>query len=163
MILASQTFWVFLSPKWMDSYLLTICEFLDLKTCTVLQWMSLRGTLASVELFIKLGRFHMRPLLFYFKACWSRKTQPCSFIFLISSEIKTDLQWQLSVERLREGKSFLPLCPNLEFYSNASDLGWGALPGSQKVSGMWSVDQRALHTNVKALKAIHLGLQPFLP
>lgn len=35
--------------------------------CSAQQWMSLLGTLASIEMFVSLGRLHMRVLQFYLK------------------------------------------------------------------------------------------------
>lgn len=69
----------------------------------------------------------------------------------ITQEIKSDLRWWLSEERLLVG-----------FYSDSLDLGWGALLGNQEVSGKWSLEEQNLHINVQELKALHLGLQSFL-
>lgn len=54
--------------------------FLSLHSCSATQWMSLLGTLASLEQFIRLGRLHVKPLQFYLRACWGRKVhqdKPC--------------------------------------------------------------------------------------
>lgn len=80
----------------------------------------------------------------------------------ITQEIKSDLRWWLSEERLLEGKPLHPLSPDLGFYSDSLDLGWGTLLGNQEVSGKWSLEEQNLHINVQELKALHLGLQSFL-
>lgn len=127
MILNSWTFRACLPPKKVKNCLQTVSQVLALPSCSAVPWMSLPGTLISVEQFVKLGRLRMRPLQFFLKANWCRNTQPDSFVFPITSEIKEDLQWWSCIERLQEGKFFLPVCPNLQFYSDASDLGWDAL------------------------------------
>lgn len=83
-ILNSQVFWAFASHKRISNCLQTVRKFLALSSCLTQQWMSLLGTLASIETFVKLGRLHMRVLQFYLKANWNRKTQLDSLVFPIT-------------------------------------------------------------------------------
>lgn len=99
MVLNSQT-WVFPAPKRIDSCLGTICQLLSLQVCSANQWMSLLGTLASIVQFVKLGKLDMRLLQFFLKASWDRRTQPDSYAFPITQEIKIYLQWWLCEGRL---------------------------------------------------------------
>ncbi|XP_064109710.1 uncharacterized protein LOC135217671 [Macrobrachium nipponense] len=163
MILDSQAFRVFFSPRRIASLLAAVRKLLNRLSCTALEWMSLLGTLASVETFITLGRLHMRTLQFYLKASWDRKIQPDSTVIPISEEIEEDLRWWLSEERAQDGLSLIRANPELEFYANTSDSGWGALLGKEKTSGIWTEQERGLHINIKKLKAIFLGLQSFTP
>lgn len=55
---------------------------------------------------------------------------------------------ETSERKFSEGKSLLPLNPNLDFYLDVSDLGWGALLGSKEVSGTWSPGQKNWHISV---------------
>ena len=57
-----------------------------------------------------------------------------------------DLLWWPWAIQQREGVD-LPLpVPDLSFYSDASDVGWGAIVGEHQVSGVWTPSQReSLH------------------
>ncbi|XP_066978845.1 uncharacterized protein [Macrobrachium rosenbergii] len=123
--------------------------------------MSLLGTLSSIEKFVPLGRLHSRALQFYLKANWNRKSFLDSFIFNITPQIKEDLRWWLAKDRFSAGMSLTPTNPDLMLFSDASDLGWGALLNNMEVSGTWSPSERNLHINMKELKAIHLALLHF--
>ena len=46
-----------------------------------------------------------------------------------------DLQWWLDPVRLQEGVSLAQVSPNLDFWSDASDMGWGTHLGREVVSG----------------------------
>ena len=45
----------------------------------------------------------------------------------------------------REGVDLSLPVPDLSFYSDASDVGWGAIVGEHEVSGVWTPSQRELH------------------
>ena len=51
--------------------------------------------------------------------------------------------------------------PDISFFSDASDVGWGALVGKHHASGLWLPHQKALSINMRELLAVQLGLQAF--
>ena len=53
----------------------------------------------------------------------------------------------------RERRSSLPV-PVLSFYSDASDVGWGAIVGEHQVSGVWTPNQRELSINLRKMMAV---------
>ncbi|XP_066967608.1 uncharacterized protein [Macrobrachium rosenbergii] len=83
-------------------------------------------------------------------------------MFPITAEIKEDLRWWTSRDRLSEGKSLHLLSPDLSFYADALDQDWGPLLGTLETSSTWSPEQRRLHINVRESSAIHLGLKHFV-
>ena len=46
-----------------------------------------------------------------------------------------DLFWWLDPVRLQEGVSLAHVSPDLDFWSDASDVGWGAHLGREVISG----------------------------
>ena len=54
-----------------------------------------------------------------------------------------------------------PGVPDLHFWSDASDVGWGAHLGCQVASGLWATQQAALSINARELLAVQLGLFQF--
>ena len=71
---------------------------------------------------------------------------------------REDLIWWARVAQQRERVSlFLPV-PDVSFFSDASDVGWGALVGEHHASGLWSPHQKTLSINLQALEHLLVGL-----
>ena len=51
--------------------------------------------------------------------------------------------------------------PDVSFFSDASDVGWGALVGEHHASGLWSPLQKTLSINMRELLAVQYGLKAF--
>ena len=51
--------------------------------------------------------------------------------------------------------------PDISFFSDASDVGWGALVGEHHASGLWLPHQKTLSINMRELLAVQFGLQAF--
>ena len=64
-----------------------------------------------------------------------------------SMEWLRDLQWWLHLPRLSLGVSLCQVSPDLHFWSDASDVGWGARLDCQIASGLWDARQEALSIN----------------
>ena len=72
-----------------------------------------------------------------------------------------DLRWWLHLPRLSLGVSLRQVSPDLYFWSDASDVGWGAHLDCQVASGLWDPQQTALSINTRELLAVQLGLFQF--
>ena len=53
------------------------------------------------------------------------------------------------------------MSPDLHFWSDASEVGWGAHLDCQDASGLWDPQQTALSINARELLAVQLGLFQF--
>ena len=74
-----------------------------------------------------------------------------------------DLLWWSVRPRLEEGISLKLPIPDLMFWSDASDKGWGAQLDTETVSGLWSQTERETSINARELLAIEKGLIAFQP
>ena len=72
---------------------------------------------------------------------------------------REDLLWWARVAQLREGVSLSLPVPDVSFFSDASDVGWGALVGEHHASGLWSPHQKTLYINLRELLAVQYGLK----
>ena len=59
------------------------------------------------------------------------------------------------------GVSLAQLSPDLDFWSDASDVGWGAHLGPDVVSGLWSPEEAGVSINARELLAVEKGLLHF--
>ena len=74
---------------------------------------------------------------------------------------KEDIYWWL--ERIDTGCRKIRLQkPVLTVVTDSSDNGWGAVCGEERTRGLWSLQERELHTNIKETKAVLLGLQVYV-
>ncbi|XP_064088647.1 uncharacterized protein LOC135203010 [Macrobrachium nipponense] len=129
--------------------------------CSAREWMSLLGTISSLEQFVSLGRLHLRPLQYYLKENWDQSSQDLEESFEVTDKIKQDLRWWLDPKKLGQGVSLHIKSPLRALFADVSDSGWGATLGSEEVSGTWEGAQVSWHINQKELKAIHLALLHF--
>ena len=73
-----------------------------------------------------------------------------------------DLQWWSDMGELTPEVSLAVPLPDLFLYTDASDQGWGAVLGDQRVSGLWSLEESSLSINHRELMAILLAVRSFL-
>ena len=77
--------------------------------------------------------------------------------------IQQDLSWWLDRDRLMLGVSLEQVSPQLELWSDASDVGWGAHLDEQVASGLWAPEDVKLSINARELLAIERALKCFAP
>ena len=101
----------------------------------------------------------MRSLQFCLHRSWNR--QDLEAPVLVSMDCLHDPRWWLHLPRLSLGVSLRQVSPDLHFWSDASDVGWGAHLDCQVASGLWDPQQAALSINARELLAVQLGLFQF--
>ena len=134
-------------------------EFQSCASPTASLWLSLLGVLSSLAHLVPGGRLRLRSLQLCLHRSWNR--QDLEAPVLVSMECLHDLQWWLHLPRLSLGVSLRQVSPDLHFWSDASDVGWGAHLGCQVASGLWATQQAALSINARELLAVQLGLFQF--
>ena len=122
-------------------------------------WLSLLGALSSLAHLVPGGRLRMRSLQLCLHRSWDRLDLQAPVP--VSPVCLQDLQWWLHLPRLSSGVSLCQVSPDLHFWSDASDVGWGAHLDRQVASGLWDSSQAALSINARELLAVHLGLRQF--
>ena len=124
--------------------------------------MSLIGTLACLEKLVPLGRLHLRPFQWYLKRYW-KYPESLDKVIPVTVELHTHLSWWNSPKNLMKGSPLHPIEHNMALYTDASQKGWGAHLGDEKISGLWTSQESSLHINVLELKAVYLALKHFAP
>ena len=122
-------------------------------------WLSLLGVLSSLAHLVPGGRLRMRSLQLCLHRSWNRQDMEAPIF--ASMECLRDLRWWLHLPRLYLGVSLYQVSPDLHFWSDASDVGWGAHLDYQVASGLWDASQAALSFNARELLAVQLGLFQF--
>ena len=120
-------------------------------------WLSLLGMLSSLSHLVPGGRLWVRSLQLCLHQLWDRRDQSARIPW--SQDCLRDLRWWLALPRV----SLVQVSPDLDFWSDALDVGWGAHLGSLTASGLWDQDQAALSINARELLAVQKGLLHFQP
>ena len=144
------------TPVRVNNLIRLIEEFLSTPSPLALLWRRLLGHLSSLILLVSGGMIRMRLLQLCLKDQWDFLDDQFQ-----SPGPREDLLWWSQVVQLREGVSLSLPATDISFFSDASDVGWGALVGEHHASGLWSPHQKALSINMRELLAVQLGLQAF--
>ena len=135
--------------------------FLSCVSQPVSSWLELLGVLSSMIQLVPGGRLRMRSLQLALWRHWDQLDQ--SQLVEWSPVIQRDLSWWLDRDRLVLGVSLEQVSPQLELWSNASDMCWGAHLDEQVASGLWASGDVELSTNARELLAIERALNWFAP
>ena len=142
------------TPARANNLIRLIEEFLSTPSPPASLWRRLLGHLSSLILLVSGGMIRMRLLQLCLKDQWDFLDD--QFQVSWSPLFREDLLWWS-----REGVSLSLPAPDISFFSDASDVGWGALVGEHHASGLWLPHQKALSINRRELLAVQLGLQAF--
>ena len=158
-VIDTQSFRASPSPYRVARLLSTAGEFLSSADPPASTWLSLLGMLSSLSHLVPGGRLRVRSLQICLHRSWDRVDQSTRIPW--SQDCLRDLKWWLHLPRLEAGVSLQQVSPDLDFWSDASDVGWGAHLGSLTTSGLWDLEQSALSINTRELLAIREGLLHF--
>ena len=137
----------------------TAGEFLSSAGPPASTWLSLLGMLSSHSHLVPGGRLQVRSLQLCLHRSWDRGDQPIRIPW--SQDCLRDLRWWLHLPCLQLGVCLQQISPDLDFWSDASDVGWGAHLGSVTTSGLWDQEQSTLSINARELLAVRKGLLHF--
>ena len=136
-------------------------EFLSSVVQPASSWQVLLGVLCSLTPLIPGGRSRMRSLQLLLHRSWDRLDD--STLVSWDDSCRLDLLWWLDQPRLEVGVSLSLVSPDLSFWSDASDVGWGAYLAEEVASGLWFPEEVALSISARELLAVERGLLHFQP
>ena len=105
-------------------------EFLSSPNPPAALWRRLLGHLSSLTLLVKGGMLRMRSLQLRLRSKWNFRDDYLRIQW--DPLCQEDLRWWSWTIQQREGVDISLPVPDLSFYSNASDVGWGAIMGNNK-------------------------------
>ena len=135
--------------------------FLSYVSQPVSSWLELLGVLSSMIQLVPGGRLRMRSLQLALRSQWNQVDQ--SQLVEWSPVIHQDLSGWLDCDRLVLGISLEQVSPQLELWSDASDVGWGAHLDEEVASGLCAPEDVELSINARELLAIERALRWFAP
>ena len=158
-VIDERTFVASPSPDRVSRLWLTAREFLRSAAPPASLWQSLLGMLSSLSHLVPGGCLRMRSLQICLHRSWDRLDPSTRVAW--SPDCLRDLRWWLHGDRLSRGVSLHQVSPDLDFWSDASDVGWGAHLGDRVASGLWARSEALLPINARELLAVRHGLLHF--
>ena len=134
-------------------------EFLSSPDPPAALWRRLLGHLSSLTLLVKGGMLRMRSLQIRLRSKWNFRDDCLRISW--DPLCQEDLLWWSWAIQQREGVDLSLPVPDLSFYSDASDVGWGAIVGEHQLSGVWTPSRRELSINLREMMAVQNGLLQF--
>ena len=122
-------------------------EFLSYPNPPAALWRRLLGHLSSLTLLVKGGMLRMRSLQLRLRSKWNFRDDYLRIPW--DPLCQEDLLWWSWAIQQRQGVDLSLPVPDLRFYSDASDVGWGAIMGEQQVSGVWTPSQKQMSINLR--------------
>ena len=147
------------TATWVGNLLKIIEEFLSSPDPPAALWRRLLGHLSSLTLLVKGGMLRMRSLQIRLRSWWDFRDELLRIPW--DPLCQEDLLWWSWATQQREGVDLSLPVPDLSFYSDASDVGWGAIVGVNQVSGVWSPSQRGDSINLREMMAVQKCLLEF--
>ena len=158
-IINTQSFVASPSRDRVSRLLSTAGEFLSSASPPATVWLSLLGMLSSLAHLVPGGRLRMRSLQICLHLSWNRVDQSTPVPW--SPDCLRDLQWWLRLPCLSQGVSLRQVSPDLDFWSDALGVGWGAHLSHLVASGLWDESEARLSINARELLAVRRGLLHF--
>ena len=159
MILDSLSFKASPSQPRVEKLLLIKEEFLSSAAQPASSWQVLLEVLCSLTPIVPGDRLCMRSIQLLLDRAWDRLDD--SAVVIWDDSCRLDLLWWLNQSRQEAGVPLSLLSPDLSFWSDASDVGWGSHLAEEVASGLWSPDEVALSINARELLAVERGLLHF--
>ena len=147
------------TATWAGNLLKIIEEFLSSPDPPAALWRRLLGHLSSLTPLVKGGMLRMRSLQVRLSSSWDLRDELLRIPW--DPLCQEDLLWWSWAIQQREGVVLSLAVPDLSFYSDASDVGWGAIVRENQVSGVWTPSQRELSINLREMMAVQKGLLEF--
>ena len=124
------------------------------RTCTKRQLKSLIGKLGHICKVVRPGRMFSRRLIDL-----STTVKFMHHHITLNSEARADIQWWINFLPQWTATSFIPptraiRSTDLQLYTDASDLGYGAIFGNSWIQGAWSQQETNLSIDYRELFAI---------
>ena len=130
------------TETWVENLLKIIEEFLSSLGPPAASWRRLLDHLSSLTLLVKGGLLRMRSLLIRLRSKWDFRDELLRIPW--DPLCEEDLLWWSWAIQQREGVDLSLPVPDLSFYSDASDVGWGAIVGEHQVSGVLDSKPRGI-------------------
>ena len=146
-----------------NKILVLLFRVLQAQFITVLEFLSMLGSLNAAADLIQLGRLHMRPLQFHLLANWKPHRDSLVQSIPISHSCRVAIKWWMNPSIYVAGIPLVIPTPDFHLFSDASHSGWGAHlePLGLEVQGLWDIASQDLHINNLELRAVFLAFQHF--
>ena len=81
---------------------------------------------------------------------------------VLNEKSREEIQWWIQSLKSSNGRSLKTKKREIQITSDASNKGWGAWSGQEKIGGFWTSEEEKWHINAKELKAGLMAVKTFV-
>ena len=122
---------------------------------------ALLGQMESLAPILPLGHLHKRIFQRELAARWDQSTQDWEAKIPTSPWLNLSIAQWLNQTWLREGVPISRPHHDVELFTDASNIGWGAHVESLTAAGIWAPREQAWHINLLEMQAVLYAVQEF--
>ena len=115
----------------------------------------------SMAPLLPLGHLHKREFQRQLSGRWNQSLDSWDALIPLQDWIAVALTQWMNVNWLRSGVSISQPSPDVELYTDASSVGWGAHVAHLTAAGTWPLEDKRRHINALELEAVILAVQAF--
>jgi len=134
-------------------------ELLRDRVPTARQMLSLIGLLASMEKQVPYGRCYLRPIQWCLAQSWNILHDRLDRPIRLNDRAIEAMQWWLQPSNHLQGMELQEYVPDRTFFTDASQVAWGAHMDNLVLSNRWQPHDMGKHINVLELKAVRFALE----
>ena len=135
-------------------------QLVDSHQTTAAQLSALLGLLAATEKMVPYGRLHTRPLQWALKSHW-RHPQSLKVVVPLTEWCRQVLRWWTQPANITKTIALHKPTHQIEVFTDASIIGWGAHCLERTAQGRWSDRQQMWHINCLEMETVLLALKSF--
>ena len=110
---------------------------------------------------VPLGGLQLRPVQWAISDLWDQRQGNWDQPILLSNQLLDAVRIWINRNWLETGVPILPASPSVSLCTDAAGMGWGAhlLPSFLHTAGLWTDNERLLHSNDKEMLAVLKAVQ----
>ena len=159
----TQAFKVFPTEERLDRLASLLGTLLNAPSASARKLYALLGQMESLAPILPLGHLHKRKLQRELAARWDQSSQDWEEIIPTHPWLAQAVSQWLDGAWLREGVPISLPQHQVELFTDASNVGWGAHVEDLTAAGLWSPREQTWHINLLELEAVCRAIREFAP
>ena len=150
------------TPERIERFVSLRDQLLSRQHTTARSLAALLGQIESLAPLVPLGHVHKRELQRQFRSRWRQARQPWDAVVPLKGWFQQAIAQWMQIEWLQQGVPIAFPVAQVDLYTDASMIGWGAHVADLTASGIWPQEMTKRHINFLEMMAVSNAVRAFL-
>ena len=150
------------TPERIERFVSLRDQLLSRQHTTARSLAALLGQIESLAPLVPLGHVHKRELQRQFRSRWRQARQPWDAVVPLKGWFQQAIAQWMQIEWLQQGVPIAFPVAQVDLYTDASMIGWGAHVADLTASGIWPQEMTKRHINFLEMVAVSNAVRAFL-